>query len=179
MLLAPRSASPEAVERRRFPLVASGEFLERQLVFCAETVLQALPKLICRVLRRRGVVSQRRGPSAKHAAMRARFRLHGWWQEWWTQTAMTEKTLAPMTTIDHVLRIDSARYPCGNGAAVYHGRAIAKRAYGSDVHLFCTELSDSGYYGAVLPDRTELSTSFWHNNTLLSLAVRSVAASQT
>jgi hypothetical protein len=73
-----------------------------------------------------------------------------------TQTAMTEKSLAPMTTIDQVLKIDSAQYPSGNGAAVCHGRAIAKRAYGSDIHPFARNFSDSGDYGAALP-----STSFW------------------
>jgi hypothetical protein len=30
-----------------------------------------------------------------------------------TQTAMTEKSFAPMTTIDQILRIDSAQYPSG------------------------------------------------------------------
>jgi hypothetical protein len=116
MLPAPRSASHAA--KRRPQLVVSVDFLQGQKAFCAETALRALPKLICRVLRHRGVVLRRRGPSAKHAAMRARFRLHGWWQEMMTQTAMMRTVRVPLTAISR----DSADHPCGNCAAV--GRII-------------------------------------------------------
>jgi hypothetical protein len=52
---------------------------------------------------------------------------------------MTEKSLAPMTTIDQVLRIDSAQYPSGNGPAVCLWSAIENAHSDSTIHPLSTE----------------------------------------